>query len=194
MIVDYQYYILFVTFIMIVAYFICRKYGYLNEDLEDENNKIIQKKEVVSYTQFDKKMSKFEKKVKLAVLNLTREKFVSVRPNWLKNPVTNRNLELDLFNENLNLAFEIQGIQHYKFSTYFYKTYSDFKYQQLKDEYKKLLCKNNDITLVEIPYWVETNDGIYDYIYEKLLSLNKKNLYLYYEKKKYHSDLKKKRI
>jgi len=40
--------------------------------------------------------------------------FPNTRPDWLRNPETNRRLELDCYNEELGLAFELQGIQHYK--------------------------------------------------------------------------------
>lgn len=40
--------------------------------------------------------------------------FPNVRPEWLRNPETNRPLELDCFNEKIGLAFEIQGRQHYE--------------------------------------------------------------------------------
>jgi len=40
--------------------------------------------------------------------------FPNTRPDWLRSPETNRRLELDCYNEELGLAFELQGTQHYK--------------------------------------------------------------------------------
>jgi hypothetical protein len=44
---------------------------------------------------------------------LTGRQFMSVRPYWLKNPETGRNLELDCYNEEYRLALEYNGVQHY---------------------------------------------------------------------------------
>jgi protein-arginine kinase activator protein McsA len=41
-------------------------------------------------------------------------KFPNIRPDWLRNPETDNRLELDCYNEELELAFELQGTQHYK--------------------------------------------------------------------------------
>ena len=41
--------------------------------------------------------------------------FSPIRPNFLVDPQTNYKLELDGYNEELNIAFEYNGIQHYKF-------------------------------------------------------------------------------
>jgi protein-arginine kinase activator protein McsA len=40
--------------------------------------------------------------------------FPNTRPDWLRNPETGYKLELDCYNEELGLAFELQGRQHYK--------------------------------------------------------------------------------
>jgi protein-arginine kinase activator protein McsA len=40
--------------------------------------------------------------------------FPNTRPDWLRNPETGCKLELDCYNEELGLAFELQGGQHYK--------------------------------------------------------------------------------
>jgi hypothetical protein len=40
---------------------------------------------------------------------LTGYRFKSVRPGWLENPLTGRNLELDCYNEYLKLALEYNG-------------------------------------------------------------------------------------
>lgn len=73
--------------------------------------------------------------------------FPSVRPDWLKNPKTGRNLELDGYCEELKLAFEYQGRQHKDEDTEFA---SDYINQIERDEYKKQICLENGINLILI--------------------------------------------
>ena len=54
--------------------------------------------------------------------------FIKVRPDWLVNPITNKNLELDGYCEELNIAFEYNGEQHYSDNT----IYPRSKYDLLK--------------------------------------------------------------
>ena len=61
--------------------------------------------------------------------------------------LSNMNVELDIFIFDMNLAFEYQGEQHFK-PTHL----GNFNRQLERDEEKKLLCKENSITLICIPY------------------------------------------
>ena len=79
-------------------------------------------------------------------------KFPSGRYQFLINPDTNYPLELDGYNKDLNLAFEYQGIQHYKFSDHFHKTKEIFKKDQERDIFKYKKCVELGITLIIIPY------------------------------------------
>jgi hypothetical protein len=81
-------------------------------------------------------------------------KFESVRPDFLKNPRTNHNLELDGFSFNYLLGFEHQGKQHYHYPNTYHKSEKEFLYQLQKDKYKKQKCKELGIDLVIIPYSV----------------------------------------
>lgn len=47
-------------------------------------------------------------------------KFNPARPDWLKNPHTGRNMELDCYNEKLGIAVEYNGRQHYEYSPHFH--------------------------------------------------------------------------
>lgn len=73
--------------------------------------------------------------------------FPSIRPDWLKNPSTGRNLELDGYCEELKLAFEYQGRQHNSEDTEFG---SDYTNQVERDQYKVQACLEHEITLVLI--------------------------------------------
>lgn len=99
--------------------------------------------------------SKFEEKCRKIIEEKLGVKFVSSRPSFLKNPETGRCLELDLYNESLKLAFEVQGIQHYQFPNYFHKTKEEFMEQIRRDRYKKEVCKILSITFIVIPYKFE---------------------------------------
>ena len=51
-------------------------------------------------------MSRGERKCKRIIQKIFRKPFTKIRPDFLKNPETNRNLELDLYNEELKIAVE----------------------------------------------------------------------------------------
>ena len=80
---------------------------------------------------------------------LTGKAFPTKRPAFLKNPKTGRNLELDGYCAELNLAFEHNGKQHYEFPNSFHKT---------RDKYKRKTCKSLGIKLVNIPYDIPENE------------------------------------
>lgn len=82
--------------------------------------------------------------------------FPSVRPSWLKNPATKRNLELDMYCHNLKLAAEYDGAQHSKM-TKFHGSKKELLYQMQRDQYKNKRCKELGITLLRIPYWAKSD-------------------------------------
>lgn len=73
-----------------------------------------------------------------------KEKFIKSRPKWLNG------LELDGFNPKLKLAFEHQGLQHFK-DKHFGNTKEDLIKIQKNDKLKVEICKRNNITLIVIP-------------------------------------------
>lgn len=106
----------------------------------------------------NKRISKFENNVGTILHEITKKEFVSIRPSWLKNPKTGRNLELDLYNEQLKLAVEVQGRQHYVYTPYYHKSYQDFKDQQERDRLKNELCRKRGIRLIYVPYTISNNN------------------------------------
>ncbi len=101
---------------------------------------------------------------------LFEKKFPKKRPEFLtlKN---GQKLELDGYNEELEVAFEYQGKQHYEWCTIFHKTEKDFKMQQKRDRHKYRLCQENNIALILIPYKFTHKDPLQmeDFIADQLL-------------------------
>ena len=100
------------------------------------------------------KVSKGELQCRNTLERLFNKPFKNQRPNWLRNPVTggNFNLELDCYNEELKLAVEYNGIQHYKFTPYFHRTQAHFMNQKYRDDMKRRMCKEHGVVLIEVPY------------------------------------------
>ncbi len=73
----------------------------------------------------------------------------NIRPDWL-NPGNGGNLELDFFIEELNLAIEVQGEQHWMFIPFFHIDKGGYNRQIEYDRYKKSACEQKGIRLVEI--------------------------------------------
>lgn len=108
-------------------------------------------------------------------------KFKTVRPNWLKNPETNRNLELDCYNDELRIAVEYNGIQHYKWPNFTQQSQEQFMSQVKRDQLKSKLCELNNVYLITVPYTI-THDKIKDFIIQHLPETIKKRLFNYSSK------------
>jgi len=67
-------------------------------------------------------------------------------------------MELDGLNPELKLAFEYQGPQHYRILLPFKMDATRLESSQRRDEQKRLLCEAHGITLLEIPYSVESEE------------------------------------
>lgn len=67
--------------------------------------------------------------------------------------------EISLNNEIYKIAVEYNGIQHYKYPNWFHKgtpeDYKAFQSQQLRDDFKKWICNQTNIILIEFPYYVD---------------------------------------
>jgi len=83
---------------------------------------------------------------------LSPHRFPKRRPAFMKNPITQADLELDCYNEQLALAVEYQGAQHYSYTPHFHASRDAFHNQRYRDDIKRNLCLKNGITLIEVPY------------------------------------------
>ncbi len=70
----------------------------------------------------------------------------NIRPEWLSYPPTGRNLEIDIFMPEANIAWEADGSQHGRFIPGLQRTFADFVVQQRRDMHKQEACKLNGIT------------------------------------------------
>ena len=81
---------------------------------------------------------------------ITGRKFPKVRPRFLRNPASGRNLELDGYCEEMMLAFEYDGELHSTFPNSFHRTYADFVAQQQRDRLKEHLCNKAGVRLLRV--------------------------------------------
>lgn len=96
--------------------------------------------------------------------------FPKIRPNWLQNPVTGANLEIDCYSEKLKLGLEYNGRQHYEFVPHFHKSKVDAQAQMYRDYIKRHLCESNNVKLIEVSYKIP-NHALPKYIDEEVKKL-----------------------
>jgi hypothetical protein len=103
-------------------------------------------------------------------------KFISCRPDFLLGE-KGRNLELDMYCEELKLCLEYQGVQHAVFDKFMHGTEEKFKAQQDRDAFKAEKCKEHGIHLVCIPHTVNYRNPkeLKAYIYDNTIEYIKKH-------------------
>ncbi|MGL4471046.1 MAG: hypothetical protein ACRCT3_12800 [Aeromonas hydrophila] len=111
--------------------------------------------------------SKGETECRRAVEHITRKTFPKARPNFMLNGVSGHNLELDCYNDELKVAVEYNGEQHYKYIPYFHTSKDAFYNLKYRDDMKQRLCDQNGIVLITVPYTVKHED-IERYIKDRL--------------------------
>ena len=104
------------------------------------------------------KMSKGESICKAYLQRRFNKPFTNQRPKYMFNSVTGKALELDCYNEELRLAVEYNGKQHYEYVKFFHKSRADFQNQCYRDKIKQENCKKVGIILIEVPYTVQHED------------------------------------
>ena len=151
----FEYMVIMSIFIMIFLYFINdRKKGtYAQKYLSYSTTE----GEYIQYHEKQRSESKPESITRNILQRIFKKPFVSIRPDFLYNPVTGKNLEIDCYNDELKLGVEYNGKQHEEFVPYFHRYKGNFTQQRYRDELKKLLCQNNGITLISIPSYIPYN-------------------------------------
>jgi len=111
--------------------------------------------------------SKGEIESRRAIESITGKQFPKARPSFMKNTVSGQNLELDCYCDDLKIAVEYNGEQHYKYIPYFHHSKDAYYNMKYRDEMKKKLCEENGVKLIIVPYTVQIND-IESFILNKL--------------------------
>ena len=84
----------------------------------------------------------------------------------------NKKLELDGYNDEIKIAFEHQGIQHYQYMPFFHRNgESDFHKQQERDQLKRDECLKLGIRLIEVHYTLDKSPNKELFICRKLEEL-----------------------
>lgn len=78
--------------------------------------------------------------------------FPKIRPSWLRTDEHYRGLELDGFNEELGLAFEYQGPQHYEVDGFFIRSEDRLNQRVADDKLKVELCNVNNVKVIAVPF------------------------------------------
>jgi len=118
-----------------------------------------------------KRVNKTEEMCRKIIQKIYNKPFPSVRPDFLKSPMTRKNLELDCYNEELGIALEYNGQQHYTYTPHFHRNKKNFYSQVHRDDWKRKKCKEMGIKLIEIPYWIIPID-LEEYITNELRKQN----------------------
>jgi hypothetical protein len=91
-----------------------------------------------------------EEIVRLFFEKIFGKKFPKSRPEFLTKQHKSV-YELDGYNEELALAFEHHGPQHYNASNHFHRRKASYRLIQSRDKIRKKLCQKNGVKLIVVP-------------------------------------------
>lgn len=107
---------------------------------------------------------------------LLETSFNKSRPNWLKTDKGHK-MELDGYSKSLKIAFEHQGLQHYKNIKHFHSDNPKKLTQTIKRDNLKLdLCTERGITLIQVPSILDKLgiENVKEFIKQELIKKNVK--------------------
>jgi len=109
-----------------------------------------------------------ERITRLVFERVTGKTFFKYFPKWLKNSLGNK-MELDGYCEELKVAFEYHGEQHYRKIEFFHQGRKSFERRVKDDELKRSQCEERGITLIEVPYYIG-HEEIQTFVIDKLFN------------------------
>jgi hypothetical protein len=115
---------------------------------------------------------KMERRIAIFLNKVFDNAFVKIRPEFLRYPKTGNKLEIDLFSEKLNLAIEINGIQHYQYQPFFHRSPQQFQHMLAKDAWKAKTLKKLKVNFISVPIDGLTRSKIKEFIRLELKRLN----------------------
>ena len=93
------------------------------------------------------------------LVELTGKEFTKIRPNWLINPITRECMEIDLYNEELQLGVEYNGRQHEEYNDFMHQGSKEkFRAQQYRDYLKNDICKKRGVYLITVSHKIKHKD------------------------------------
>lgn len=101
---------------------------------------------------------------------ITGQLFPKSKPKWLINSLGNR-MELDGYCEEIGIAFEHQGEQHYRKVAHFNRRDETLARRIVDDAQKRNLCLEKRISLIEVPFHIPKNE-LSTYIFNHLKNLS----------------------
>lgn len=108
-------------------------------------------------------VSKGERMCREILEELFDKPFEKIRPDFLRNPETGCNLEIDCYNDELALGVEYSGEEHYVWPNFTGQTHRQFIMQIRRDRFKVDACDQAGVYLITVPYTVPFHE-IRDYI------------------------------
>ena len=112
--------------------------------------------------------------VKLYLETLLNKKFPKIKPKWLET-IDGSRLELDGYCQELGLAFEHHGPQHYEVTKFFHQNDpKKLENQQIRDQLKLSLCEKNGVKVLVVPTLgekIQVSD-LKDFIKTELIKLD----------------------
>lgn len=146
--------------IFIILFIFDRKYEYHYQSFE-VGERLSKKRQPIPM--------KNEQRCRKILENYFQVPFNKARPDFLRYK-NGKNLELDGYNPDLNMAFEYNGEAHYKYNKFFHNSYQDFIDQQERDKFKYQKCREMGIRLLIIPNTVKY-ENLEKYIKSQIVSM-----------------------